>query len=365
MKILLVTNKVKTYALGFRNVIESLTALGHQVIWAADFSGFTEDKSKLPVKTVQIPIHSNPLKMTNLRALKRLKQVIEEDKIEAVHCSTPIGGALARLAAKQKKVPLVIYAAHGFLFYKGAPLLGRTLYKWQEQWMARWTDVLITITREDYAAAEKFKLRRGGSTYLVHGAGVEVGKTVCVHKAQMRKDLQIPEEAFVMLSAGFLNKNKNNQVLIRAMGKVKNPDLHYLICGEGAEKERLQKLAAALGVEENVHFLGYRTDLARIMAVSDLFIMPSYREGVPRALLEAMDMGLPCAGADTRGIRELLHKEMLCHPKDADAFAKLIRRALAEDAIFVEQIQRNRETAKLYSAERVREELENIYREVL
>ena len=368
MKVLLVTNKVKVYALGFKIVLDALHSLGHEIVWAADFSGFAGDLTQIPCKTVQIPIQSNPLKSSNMQALKKLKKIIREEKIDAMQCSTPIGGMLGRMAAKQTGLGNVIYAAHGFLFFKGAPLINRTVYKIQEQWMAHWTDVLITITDEDLQSAQSFKLRSGKKPYLVHGAGVETGKTVCVDRKEKRKELGIPEQAFVMVSGGFLNKNKNNHVLIEAMGKLKDPDLYYLICGEGEEKAALENLAQQCGVSENVRFLGYRTDLAEIMAVSDLFAMPSFREGVPRALLEAMDLGLPCIGSDTRGIRELLSNGkggILCDPKDADTFAAGLEKLKADPELCAQMCRLNREVAKEYSKERVQEEMLNIYRREL
>ena len=171
MKILMVTNKVKTYALGFQNVLEPLEKLGHEVIWAADFSGFVADKSIIPCKIEQININTNPFNTSNIGAYKKILNIIEQYKIDAVMSSTPIGGALARLAAKKKNISPVLYEAHGFLFFKGAPFINRTVYKLEEEVLAHYTDVLITITEEDYAAAQKFKLRSGQKPYLVHGAG--------------------------------------------------------------------------------------------------------------------------------------------------------------------------------------------------
>ena len=147
----MVTNKVKTYALGFQNVLETLKRLKHEVVWAADFSKFIGDKSVIPAIAEQISINTNPLNKSNIHAYKHLLEIIDEHHIEAVMCSTPIGGALARLAAKKKGIRPVLYEAHGFLFFKGAPLINRTVYKWEEQILAHYTDVLITITNEDYA----------------------------------------------------------------------------------------------------------------------------------------------------------------------------------------------------------------------
>ena len=146
MRVLLVTNRVKTYALGFQNIFEPLAGLGHEIIWAADFSGFVADKSTIPCKIEQIDIASNPFNPTNIKAYRQICGLIRKHNIEAIQCSTPIGGALARLAGAKMGVKPVIYAAHGFLFFKGAPLINRTVFKWEEQWLARYTDALITIT---------------------------------------------------------------------------------------------------------------------------------------------------------------------------------------------------------------------------
>lgn len=364
----MITNKVKTYALGFRNMIEPLKSLGHEVVWAADFSGFVGDQKEIPCKTVQISINSNPLKLCNAQALQQLCRIIEDEHIEAIQCSTPIGGMLGRIAGKAKSVKPIIYAAHGFLFFKGAPLLNRTVYKLQEQLMAHWTDVLITITNEDYQAAQQFKLRSKRAPYLVHGAGVEVGKNVTVDIAQKRKEFGIPETAFIMVSAGFLNKNKNNRVLINALGMLQNPNIYYLVCGEGEERERLRELARRVGVAERVLFLGYRTDMDEILACANLFAMPSYREGVPRALLEAMDLGLACIASRTRGITELLSNGeggVLCGPSDAAAYAQGIQKLYAEPQLRRQMGDLNKKNAKDFSKEQVQAELLEIYREVL
>ena len=368
MKVLMITNKVKTYALGFRNMVEPLTSLGHEIVWAADFSGYVGNKEEIPCKTEQISIHSNPLKPCNLEALKQLRRIIRQEKIEAIQCSTPIGGMLGRLAGKLEGVKKVIYAAHGFLFFKGAPLLNRTVYKLQERIMAHWTDVLITITDEDYQASQSFRLRGPAKRYLVHGAGVEVGRQISVDKAEKCRELGLPENAFVIASAGFLNKNKNNRVVIEALAQVPADDIYYLICGEGELREELETLASRLGLEDRVRFLGYRTDMGEIMACADVFAMPSFREGVPRALLEAMDLGIACIGSETRGIRELLsygEGGVLCNPSSAEDYAAGIQKLYGDPQLRQQMGQLNKETAKDYSKERVQEELLQIYREEL
>lgn len=365
MRILMVTNKVKTYALGFQNIFLPLKKLGHKIIWAADFSQFVADKSVIPCEIEQISINTNPLNRNNIKAYKQILHIIDKYQIDGVLCSTPIGGALARLAAKKRKIQPVVYEAHGFLFFKGAPLINRTIYKWEEILLAHYTDVLITITNEDYHAAEKLKLRGKKKPYLVHGAGVNVGVKVNVDRGQKRKELNIPDDAFVVVSAGELNKNKNTEIVVKALGKLKGTNVHYIACGVGPEEAHLRILAEQLGVSSQFHLMGYRIDMPEIMAISDVFTMMSFREGMPRAVLEAMDLGLPCVGSNTRGIRDLIDHNggFICDPKDPDAFSKAFSILYANPGIRSKMGEYNRGKVKAYSSEVVKDELYYIYKE--
>lgn len=362
MKILMVTNKVKTYALGFQNSFEPLKKLGHDVIWAADFSHFVGSMEDIPAMTEQISINTNPFNRNNRIAYKQLLDIIDKYGIEAVMCSTPIGGLLARLAARKKGIRPVLYAAHGFLFFRGAPLINQTVYKLEEMWLAHYTDTLITITEEDYAAAQKFKLRSGAKPYLIHGAGVNVGVQVDINRAEKRRSIGAPEDAFVIVSAGELNKNKNTEVVVRALKDM--PGAHYVACGVGPEKENLEKLAEELGVSERFHLMGYRTDMAELMAMSDVFTMMSFREGMPRSLLEAMDLGLPCVGSDTRGIRDLIdsHGGFICSPRDPKAFANAFNSLRENEKLRSEMGTYNKGKVQDYSADVVKRELYGIYK---
>lgn len=362
MRILMVTNKVLTYAPGFQNVIEPFRQLGHAVIWAADFSKFVGSVDTIPCETRQISISSNLLRLQNLSAYRQLLHIIAEEKVDAVYCSTPIGGTLARLAAHKMHVSKVIYAAHGFLFFHGAPWPRNLLFRLHERLLAHWTDVLITITEEDWRAAQTFKLRSGAKPYLVHGAGVEIGKTVHSDRAEKRLELHIDPDAFVIVSAGFLNKNKNHRVVIDAVAKMRDQSVVYLICGEGNEKVRLQAQAEKQGVSGQVRLLGYRTDMTEIMAASDVFVMPSFREGVPRALLEAMDLGLPCVGSRTRGISDLIGDERwLFNPQKSQEFQSALELLHENKDLCYITGKKNKAKIMPYSKKSVREELYHIF----
>ncbi|MBR0513986.1 MAG: glycosyltransferase family 4 protein [Clostridia bacterium] len=366
MRILIVSNKVKTYALGFQNAALPILQLGHEVVWAADFSKLSTDRGEIPYPIERISINTNPLNQDNRKAYKQLLDIIEKYKIDGVVCSTPIGGALARLAAKKKKISPVIYAAHGFLFFKGAPFINRTVYKWEEKILAHFTDALITITDEDYQAAQGLKLRSGRKPYLVHGAGVNIGVKVNVDKQQKRRELDIPEDAFVIVSAGELNKNKNTEVIIRALSEMKKQSVHYIACGVGPEEDNLRQLAEKLKVTGQFHLAGYRTDMPEILSIADAFTMMSFREGMPRAVLEAMDLGLPCVGSDTRGIRDLIDEEggFICNPNDPCAFAAAFRKLMDDPEMRKQMGEHNRGKVQMYSSDVVKKELYEIYKEV-
>ena len=365
MRILMLSNKIKTFPLQYKIILDALDSLGHEVVWAADFSKFVGSRSIISCITEQIPINTNPLNPDNRIAYKQIQTIIDKYNITGVLCSTPIGGALARLAAKKKKIEPVVYEAHGFLFFKGAPLINRTVYRLEEVILAHYTDVLITITKEDYVAAQSFKLRSNKKPYLVHGAGVNVGVKVDIDKKEKRKEIGVPEDAFVIVSAGELNRNKNTEVIIKALEKFKGNNVHYVACGDGPEAKKLKELATALNVSSQFHLMGYRTDMPEIMAMADVFTMMSFREGMPRSVLEAMDLGLPCVGSDTRGIRDLIDENggFICKPTDSSAFADAFGILINNPELRKQMGEYNRGKVQQYSLEVVKKELYNIYKE--
>lgn len=258
-----------------------------------------------------IPFERNPFKAGNITAYKKLKKIIDTGHYDIIHCHTPVGAALARLAAREarRKGTKIIYTAHGFHFYKGAPLLNWILFYPVERWLAHDTDVLITINQEDYKRAQSFK---AGKVVYVPGVGVDLKKFHIspIDKAKKREELGIPKDDFVLLSVGELIPRKNHQVVLRALGILKQQEklenIQYIICGQGDKLAELRKLAQTLNIAENVHFLGYRRDISEICNASDVFMFMSLQEGLPVALMEAMACGLPAVCTDIRGNSELV-----------------------------------------------------------
>ena len=271
-----------------------------------------------------------PFSKVNLKAYKQLKKIITENDYDIIHCHTPVAGVLTRLAARNSKNTTVIYTAHGFHFFKGAPLLNWLIYYPVERFCAKFTDKLITINKEDYERAQHFKLRKNGKVYYVPGVGIDIEKirNTKVDAYQKKKELGIPENIPILLSVGELIKRKNHETVLKSLSKLENKNFAYLICGRGVLMEYLQNLTKQLGLESKVKFLGFSKDVAEICKTADLFIFPSYQEGLPVALMEVMAADLPAIASNVRGNRDLLSKENLFEPDDADALVKLIEKQL-------------------------------------
>lgn len=255
--------------------------------------------------------------------------------VYVIHCNTPIGGLLGRICGHKYKKK-VIYTAHGFHFFKGAPFANRTIFKWIEEWMAHYSDAIITINKEDFTAAKKFHYKKGGKAYYVPGVGVNtvVYDNVVVDKIAKFKEIGLAEDANVGIIVGDLNDNKNVKTLIKALPLTPS-SFHVIICGFGPDEKLLKRLVDDKKLTDRVHFLGYRTDVKELYAISDLFLLASKREGLPRSTMEAMCMGLPCIVSKIRGNVDLIeegHGGYLIDPLDFQGFAYAINRIL-EDKI--------------------------------
>lgn len=281
----------------------------------------------LSVVCYQIPIVKSPLRAReNFKAFKILLKLMRENPYAFVHCQTPVGGVLARLAAYRTKTSS-IYMVHGFHFYKGAGLLTWLLYYPVEKHLSSITDVLIVINQEDYQLAKKrMKAKR---LYYVPGVGIDVDALRIQGENSLltRGDIGVQEDAVVILSVGELNKNKNHETVIKALAQL--PDAHYVIVGEGALKEHLLKIAHKYGVADRVHLLGFRKDAQEIYYLADIYCHPSFREGLSVSVMEAMAAGLPIVCSDIRGNRDLItdgQSGILLTDSSADSYAESIKR---------------------------------------
>ncbi|MEH7112579.1 glycosyltransferase family 4 protein [Neobacillus niacini] len=258
-----------------------------------------------------IPIQRSPLKLKNIQSYIQLKTIIDQNKYQIIHCHTPMGGVITRLAGRKarKLGTKVLYTAHGFHFYKGSPKINWLMYYPIEKWLVNYTDCLITINSEDYHFAKRYF--SGNLIEHVNGVGVNTDRFKPVDqdsKSNLRKLLGFQMDDFLLFYAAEFNENKNQRFLINMLSTIKEqaPNVKLLLAGEGALVEDCKILASQLGVHRMVKFLGYRTDIHSILPICDVTVASSLREGLPVNIMEAMSCGLPVVVTENRGHKELV-----------------------------------------------------------
>lgn len=362
--------------------VQLLQRMGYEVHYASNYfmPSYGGDNHRLDGTGVvrhQIDFVRSPYSLGNIKVFRQMKQLMSQEQFDLVHCHTPMGGVVGRLAAHAAALRPVIYTAHGFHFYKGAPVVNWCVYYMIEKWLSRYTDQQIVMNKEDFKNAKKFHAK-----YLdyIPGAGVDLEKveSVIVDVDAKRKELNIPLDKEVLLSAGELIKRKNHESIIRAVAAMKDERIIYVVCGHGELQEYLHQLAAELNIQDQVHFLGYRTDLLEVMKIADLFIFPSYQEGLPMAMLEAMASGLPIVCSAIRGNSDLMiadspdwsnNQWKLCQggalvrrPDDVQAYAQSIMGLLESPEKLMQAGEWNKKKAKEFSADSVIEKMQIIYK---
>ncbi len=334
-------------------------------ISAERIAAMEQELEEMGVKTYHIPI---PRKITALgdifRSLKETRRLMNEREYSIIHCHSPIGGMICRIAhrvSRGYKKAKMLYTAHGFHFFKGAPKINWLLFYPVEKLCSRFTDILLTINGEDYErATTKFHAKK---TVKVHGAGISPDKLASgsVGRTDKRIELGLTDETTIILSVGELNSNKNHSLVIEALSDIKDRDIHYVIVGQGHFREALQAKAEECGLGGRVHLLGFRTDVSELYSMSDIFVLPSFREGLSVALMEAMASGLACAGSHIRGNTDLIDEQggTLFASGDKDSCREAIIKLLDSDCQKLGSY--NREKIKPFFIDSVLEEMRSIY----
>lgn len=345
--------------------IKMLVDQGHHVDVACNVQREI-DKSilELDCKVYDISFSRTPLKKANIKAYYDLKKLITNKKYDLVHTHTPVASAVTRLACKNINETKVFYTAHGFHFYNGAPIKNWIIYYSLEKWLSSYTDTLVTINKEDYERAKNnFRAER---VEYVPGVGLDMDKikNVVVDKKVKRQEIGVPQDSFIILSVGELNKNKNHEVIIRAIAKLNNPNIEYVICGEGVLETYLRKLSNKLGVSDKVHLLGFRKDIPEICKISDVFTFPSLREGLGMAALEAMACGLPIITSNVHGIVDYSIEDKTgynCRPKDVDGFSKSIKKIFESKSLRYILSKESKKIVQLFTLDKSLESITKLY----
>lgn len=317
------------------NNIKTLLDMGYEVDVACDFTDisvwpveriekFKNQMSEMNVKCIQLDFSRSPLKLNrHWQSYKETVKLIKDRNYVFIHTHTPISSAVVRLAA-HKASTKVIYTAHGFHFYNGAPLKNWLIFYPVEKFLSHYTDVLITINKEDYKrATEKFYAKK---TVYVPGVGVDMEKFAPRQSGRdkIRAELGLKDTDRMLLSVGELNENKNHISVIKAIADM---NITYVIVGKGDKEADLKSLAKECGVD--LRLTGFRNDVADFYDAADAYILPSIREGLNVSLMEAMASGLPVACGRIRGNVDLVDDERcLFEPVDIENIKRAVEYTL-------------------------------------
>lgn len=320
-----------------------------------------------------ISIQRSPFKLDNLRAYIELRKIIRENKYDIIHCHTPMGGVLTRLAAckARRHGTKVIYTAHGFHFFTGASLINWLIYYPIEKVLSRYTDCLITMNQEDYTRALRRHFKAKTVTY-VHGVGIDFNKYKPVsldEKCQLRSEYKIGQEEFVLIYAAELSKRKNQGLLLEVVQQLKEhiPNLHLLLAGQGELEEHYKKMTFEMGLSDIVTFLGHRKDMDRIYALADIAVSSSTQEGLPVNIMEAIVSGLPVVATNVRGNRDLVEEGVhgfLVGLDDQNTFVKRVLELYSSPQLCEEISKRRDRLTEKYSISEVLNEVTPIYLEL-
>jgi len=338
--------------------------------WQVDYVSAGENEIPDCDNQYAIPIQRSPYSLKNIAAYKALKKILLQNDYDIIHCHSPMGGVLGRLAAKNTKIRAkVLYTAHGFHFYKGASLFNWLLYYPIEVFFAKYTDALITINEEDYCNAKK-RLSSCKNIYKIDGVGVDLSKfypRTLEEKAQLRSRLGYSENDFIVTNVAEINKNKNQLLLVRSLQTLKKriPNLKVLFIGEDyflKTKPKLEQLINQNQLQNTAHFLGYRQDVDELTAISDIAFSASLREGLPVNIIEAMACGVPIVCKKNRGHHSLIEngKSGLLFTSSDEMIDGILK--IHESKAFADTLSKKAiEDSKRYDREIIIKEMAKIY----
>lgn len=360
--------------------INILQTLGYKVHVMANFESgsitsdervaeFRKELNEKGVSVTHVPIPRSLAKIKSiLLSYQMIKTEVMANDYKIVHCHSPIGSVVCRVACRKarRKGTKVIYTAHGFHFFKGANWKNWLLFYPIERLCAKYTDKLITINKEDYTRASNWS---GLSVNYVPGIGVctDKFKDQQCSRDSVRESLGLNKSDFVLMSTGQISVRKNQEVIIRALAKLNNTNVKYLIVGTGELEEKLKKLAAEAQVEKQIVFAGYRKDVSDLLHSVDAFVFPSLQEGLPVALMEAMASGLPIICSNIRGNTDLIvdgQGGYLVKAKDVDGFANAINKMMENYEQLQTMRQINVKTMENFDVTQVRKKMKDLYSSV-
>ena len=324
-------------------------------------------------KVFEVPFSRSPYSTDNIKAYKVLKKIIDENDYDAIHCHTPMGAVVTRLAAKaaRKKGTKVIYTAHGFHFYNGASKKNWLLFYNVEKYLAKYTDCLITINSEDYKLAneKQFDIDK---IYHVNGVGVDIGRFHNIdenEKHNLRAEFGYGDDDFLMIYPADFCDRKNQNMLFDMLKILleMHDNFRLLLPGLEEKAQPFIDYAKSLGVFDKVDVMGYRRDIDKLVGMCDVSLSSSKQEGLPINLIEAMAIGNAIVATDVRGNNDLVENGRngyLVPLNDSKAMADAVLRIYDNKDLAAQFKENNKEMVQKYSEQSVIDEMLKIYKDL-
>lgn len=351
-RVLIVTNTASMVKLFNIRNIKILQKLGHRVFVATNFSNpgtiseqvnqeLIKKLNHLNVKFYNVKFSrgiGNPIK--NRYAFKQLSKIVDDNSIDVIHTHAPLSSIISRRVAHAKKIKC-IYTSHGFQFFHGGPLRSWLLFYPIERFYAKYTDALITINRDDYELAQSFPARH---VYYIPGVGTNIIQMKECYKSsqtiirnKVRKELGITPNDFMILSVGELSKRKNHLTVLKAIAKLNNPSIKYMIAGIGPEAETLKEQAKEMGLENQFRLLGFRRNVKELYLAADLNAFISLREGLGMGGLEGCALGLYIIASGNTGAKDYVTTDeigiKISNPLNVDEVSLAIKKVMQEHIV--------------------------------
>ena len=257
----------------------------------------------------------NPLEPRNLLvAPRQIREVLIHHHYDLVQVSTPVAAFVTRYALngfrKGGKVK-AIYTAQGFHFYRGGAPLRNAAFLTLEKLAGSWTDYLVVVNREDEEAAKRDRIVPSERVRYIPGTGVKVDRfsrdaVSEAEVARVRRELGLLPETPLFLSVAEFIPRKRPWDILRAFARLNRPQVHLAFAGDGRLLNQMRRLASDLGVQNQVHFLGLRSDIPTLMRASVATLLASQQEGLPNCVMESLCLEVPAIGTEIRGTQDLL-----------------------------------------------------------
>ncbi|WP_227762460.1 glycosyltransferase family 4 protein [Zhaonella formicivorans] len=370
-KVLFIATVYTHLAAFHKPFIQMLQKEGYEVHAAASSAeGRLEEIQEIGVICWEIPFARSPYSLGNVQAYRRLRTLLKEHYFDLIHIHTPVAAFLGRYLAKATNQGPVLYSAHGFHFYQGAPLRNWLIYYTAERLAAHWTDGLIVMNEEDFNAGKKLKFIPDKNLFYVHGVGVDLNLySNNKPKTSLRQELQLLQDKVVITCIAELIPRKNHIFLLEAWKILANKydNINLILVGDGKLKSNLESKVKTEKIPR-IYFLGFRNDVPLIIQDSDIITLLSKHEGLPRCIMEAMACGKPVVATDVRGSRDLVRHNktgLLVSLNNISELIEAFEKLISNKSLREQMGQAGREAIEAYSLDNVLKEMEKIYRQYL